>query len=160
MWHVTCDMWHVTRDKWHKTCDMWHMTCDMWPATRDMWHMTHRVWWTLCQIFSSLALTVWKLWWFEDISTKERWLNQSINYGGVYRTAPATPGLLIRRRKISKALWFCHLTIYIVHHHNALHVNCIYKSQWATNSFASFRGEGKLPKSIFIHKPLLFSLRI
>ena len=56
--------------------------------------MTHRGWWTLCQNFRSLALTVWKLWWFEDISTKERWLNQSMNYDGVCRTAPATPGLL------------------------------------------------------------------
>ena len=62
---VTHDTWRVTRDTWH--------------VTRDMWHMTHRGWWTLCQSFRSLALTVWKLWWFEDISTKDRWLNQSIN---------------------------------------------------------------------------------
>ena len=32
-----------------------------------LWHVTHRGWWTLCQNFKSLALTVWKLWWFENV---------------------------------------------------------------------------------------------
>ena len=64
----------------------------------DMWHMTHGVWWTLWQNFRSLALTVWELWCSEDISTKDDPLNELINelmnYKGVCRTAPATPGLL------------------------------------------------------------------
>ena len=70
---------------------MWHVTRDMWHVTRDMWHMSHRGWWTLCQNFRFLAQTVWELWCSEDNSTKDQWLN----YGGVCRTAPATPGLLI-----------------------------------------------------------------
>ena len=37
---------------------------------------------------------VWDLWCFEDVEEKERWLNQSVNDGGVCRTAPATPVLL------------------------------------------------------------------
>ena len=33
--------------------------------------------------------------WFEDWEEKEEWLTDLINDGGVCRTAPATPGLLI-----------------------------------------------------------------
>ena len=58
-------MWHVTRDTWHVTRDTWHVTCDTW----------HGVVWIFSQNFSCLALTVWDLW-------------------CVYRTAPATLGLL------------------------------------------------------------------
>ena len=54
--------------------DMWHVTCDMWHGTHDTWHMTHRGLQALCQKFRSLALTVWELWYFEDIFTKNDWL--------------------------------------------------------------------------------------
>ena len=85
MWHVICDMWHVTHDTWHVTCDTWHVT-------RDMWH----VWggWTFSQNFSSLALTVCDLWYYEDLEEKVHGLTDWINDEAVYRTAPATPGLL------------------------------------------------------------------
>ena len=80
-------MWHVTRDMWHVTCDMWHVTC-------DRWHVTCLGGWTFSQIFSSLALTVCDLWNYEDLEEKDRSLNELINDEAVYRTAPATPGLL------------------------------------------------------------------
>ena len=77
------------------TCDMWHVTHDTWHVTHDTWH----VWggWTFSQKFSSLALTVWfmVLW----RSGGKGWLTQLINYiindEAVYRTAQATPDLLI-----------------------------------------------------------------
>ena len=62
MWHVTCDMWHVTRDTWHMTHDTWHVTCDMQHVTCDML----RGGGTFSQSFSSLALLVCDLWYFED----------------------------------------------------------------------------------------------
>ena len=34
------------------------------------------------------------LWCFEDFEEKDQLLNYSVNYEGVCRTAPATPGLL------------------------------------------------------------------
>ena len=51
----------------------------------------------MCQNFRSLALTVWMLCWFEDISTKDELVNESFNDGCDCRTAPATQGLLISR---------------------------------------------------------------
>ena len=36
-------------------------------------------WKALCQKFSSLALTVWELWCFEDWEEKEDWINELIN---------------------------------------------------------------------------------
>ena len=45
---------------------IWHMRRDTWHVTHDRWHVTHN--------FSSLALTVWDLWCFEDLEEKERWL--------------------------------------------------------------------------------------
>ena len=44
-----------------------------------IWQITHRGWWTLCKNFRSLALTVWKLWWFEDISTNDRSLTHMVH---------------------------------------------------------------------------------
>ena len=81
------------------TCDMWHMTRDMWHVTRDTWHDTSHVtclWgWTFNQNFSSLALTVCDLWYYENLEEKAHSLNEWMNYEAVYRTAPAIPGLLI-----------------------------------------------------------------
>ena len=70
------------------------MTCDTWHMTWDLWHVTRLVGWTFYQNFSSLALTVCDLWYDEDLEENDKSLNQLINYEAVYRTAPATPGLL------------------------------------------------------------------
>ena len=80
MWHVTCGTWHVTCHMWRYT---WHMTCDMFGGG-----------WTFSQNFSSLAFTVCDLWYHEDLEEKDDSLNQLMNDEAVYRTAPATPGLL------------------------------------------------------------------
>ena len=74
-------------------------------VTRDMWHMTRDTWhvwggWTFSQIFSSLALTVCDLWYYEDQEEKD----DSLNYKALYRTAQATPGLLKNSVQIKKKL--------------------------------------------------------
>ena len=81
-------MWHLTRDNWHVTPDTWHMT-------RDMWHMMGGE--------HSFKISAPQLLWFGIDSTLNIFpqtmtesVNESINYGGDCRTAPATPGLLIR----------------------------------------------------------------
>ena len=51
--------------------------------TLDMWH------------FSSPALTVLDRQCLEDSELKDDLINEWMNYEGVYRTAPATPVLLI-----------------------------------------------------------------
>ena len=79
---MTWYMWHVTSDTSHLTCDNWKRTC--WGR------------WTLSQNVRSLALTIWKWWFVENIFTKDVGLNQLMNHKGVCRTAPATPGLLKR----------------------------------------------------------------
>ena len=57
--------------------------------------MTHGGGWTFSQNVSSSALTVWDRQCLEDSERKDHSMNQLVNYEGVYRTAPATPGLLI-----------------------------------------------------------------
>ena len=69
---------------------MWHMTHDV---TRDTWHVTCLCGWTFSQNFSSLALTVCDLLYYEYLEEKDDLINQPVNYEAVYRTAPATPGL-------------------------------------------------------------------
>ena len=75
---------------------MWQVTCDRWHVTRDTWQVTHDMLggWTFSQNFSSLALTVYDLWYYEDLEEKDELINELINDEAVYRTAPATPGLL------------------------------------------------------------------
>ena len=51
----------------------------MWQVTIDMWHMTHGLGWTFSQNVSSLALTVWDFWSFEDLEEKDHSINQQIN---------------------------------------------------------------------------------
>ena len=53
----------LTKEDEKKKKYMWHMT-------RDIWHVSHDRggWWTFSKNFSSLALTVWDLKCFEDIS--------------------------------------------------------------------------------------------
>ena len=58
---------NVTGDTWHVTCDTWHVTCETW-----------HVWgggWTFSQNFSSPALTVCDLWYYEDLEEKDDSLN-------------------------------------------------------------------------------------
>ena len=71
-------------------------------VTRYTWHVVggeHGL-----NIFSSLAITFWDLWCFEDLEEKDDWLTETINDKGVCRTAPATPGLLKSNTLIS-GLW-------------------------------------------------------
>ena len=71
---------------------MWHVTRDMWHMTRDMFGGVNIL--SKFQLPSSCRLWFMILWrsggkgWLGD------WMNQSINDEAVYRTAPATPGLL------------------------------------------------------------------
>ena len=74
---------------------MWHITCDTWNMTCDTWHVTCCGGWTFFKNCISLALTVCDLWYYEDLEEKAHGINQWINHKAVYRTAPATPGLLI-----------------------------------------------------------------
>ena len=70
MWHVTCDTGHVTRDTWH----VWRVSIlskFQLPSSYCMWFMI--------------------LWRFGG----KGWINKLINDKAVYRTAPATPGMLI-----------------------------------------------------------------
>ena len=81
MLHMKCDMWHMTCDMWHVTCDMWHVTCDI------LWGMN---------ILSKFQLLLFVIYDNMKIWRKRLtdWMNQWINHEAVYRTAPATPGLL------------------------------------------------------------------
>ena len=82
MWHVTCDAWHVTRDMWHVTRDMWHVTCDTFGGVNIL---------SKFQLPSSYCLWFMMLW----RSGGKGWVTELMNDEAVYRTAPATPGLLI-----------------------------------------------------------------
>ena len=87
---------YVQKIKWcHVTHDMWNVTCDMWHVTCDTWHLTCWGLWTFSQSFSSLALTVSDLWYYEDMEEKAHLLTDWMNYEAVYRTASSTPGLFI-----------------------------------------------------------------
>ena len=100
-------MWHVTHDMWHVTCDTWHVTRDKWDVTHDTWHVK-------CDMFgevnipSKFQLPSSYCLWFMIIwrSGRKGWLteliNEWMNDEAVYRTAPATPGLL----EISSTGWF------------------------------------------------------
>ena len=73
----------------------WHVTYGMWHVTPHTWHVKYRGRWTFSQNFRSH--TVWDWSCFEDIWTKgwpTDWLNDLINYKGVFRTALSTSGLL------------------------------------------------------------------
>ena len=90
MWHLTHDMWHVAHDTWHMTRDLWHMT--QWGGG-----------WTFSPNFSSLALTVSDLWYYEDMEEKADLVTEWISHEAVYRTALATPDLLKTRMQIFPA---------------------------------------------------------
>ena len=125
-WHKTLDMWHMTYDRWEEVnllskCqlpssyglgvrdDMWHLTCDTWHVTPDTWHMTPNIWdvsrdtqgvmkiVSKFQLPRSFGLGVKVSWRFWTKGWLAEWMNESIIDEAVCRTAPATPGLLIRK---------------------------------------------------------------
>ena len=63
-------------DMWDVTGDTWQVTCDTKQVTHDRWHMTHGEGCTFSPNFSSLALTVWDLWCFEDLEEKYEWMTK------------------------------------------------------------------------------------
>ena len=78
-----------------KNSDLLYVTCDMWPVTHDIWYVTCDTLWgvnilTKFQLPSSYGLKTvfWKYFHKGSVSLL-------INYKGVCRSAPATPGLLI-----------------------------------------------------------------
>ena len=117
---MTCDTWHVTRYMWHVTSDTytWHVFLFFfWGGG-----------WTFSQNFSSLALTVCDLWYYEDLEEKATSVTQLINDEAVYKTAPATPGLLKTCWKsLLKIVHIVHIVLYI----------CVFCSAIFTVIFAS-----------------------
>jgi hypothetical protein len=55
------------------------VTCDTWHVTRDTGHVTCFGGWTFSDNFSSLALTVYDSWYYEDLEEKDQSLNEWIN---------------------------------------------------------------------------------
>ena len=76
MWLVTCDMWHLTPDTWH-------VTPDTFGGVKIL---------SKFQLPSCSCLWIMILW----SSGGKGSLNQSMNDEAVYRTAQATPCLLIK----------------------------------------------------------------
>ena len=70
------------------------MTCDTCKVTCDTGHVTYDTWWGLnflakghlCSFYGLGKTVYWRL--------KDRWINQLSNHKSVYRTSPATTGLL------------------------------------------------------------------
>ena len=75
MWHMTCDTWHVT-------CDTWHVTHDRWGGEPSLKIPAPQ----LLQFGSEGVLKIW----MKRLTHLITWL---ISNGGVYRTAPSSPGL-------------------------------------------------------------------
>ena len=94
--------------------------------TCDMWYMTHRGWWTLCKNFRSQALTVWKLWWFEDISTKDELINQLIDWSFVELSSEHHNSQTVWPRDL-KFLHNVHHPICVMCHvsHVTCHMSCV-----------------------------------
>ena len=87
MWHVTCDTWHVTHDMWHIKCDTWHLT----PGT---WHRGEVNLLSEFQLPSSYGLGMKVCWRYFCKGWPSHLINELMSNGGVWRTAPASPGLL------------------------------------------------------------------
>ena len=85
-WHVTGDTWYVTRDTWHVTRDMWQVTHDTGCGVNIL---------SKFQLSRSNRLGFTMLW----ISGGKSSLTELMNDEAVYRTAPATPGLLTTQKK-------------------------------------------------------------
>ena len=82
----------MTPDTWHLTPDTWHMTPDTWYVTPDRWHLVGGEQLSKFQLPSSFGLGGRGIWRSEGKGSP----TDRLNYEGVYRTAPATPGLLIK----------------------------------------------------------------
>ena len=80
MWHVTCDTWHVKHDTWHVTRDTWHV-----------WGGQHSLKISAPQLSPFVFYDIMKIWRKRMSDLTNEWMNDE----AVYRTAPATPGLLI-----------------------------------------------------------------
>ena len=78
-------MWQVTGDRWQVTCDTWHMTCDMYGRVNIL---------SKFQLPSSYRLWFMILGRSGGKGSLTEWMNEWMNHVAVYRTAPATPGLL------------------------------------------------------------------
>ena len=78
---------------------MWHTTCDTWHVTRDTFGGVTII--SKFQLPSSYRLWFMILW----RSGGKGWLNELINDEAVYRTAPATPGLLKSPRHGGEMVW-------------------------------------------------------
>ena len=64
---------------WHLTCDRWLVKCETWHATCDTWNVTSGGRWTFSQNFSSLAHTVWKSRFDDNIFTNlSNWITTSL----------------------------------------------------------------------------------
>ena len=89
---------------------------DPWDVTPHMWHVTHGGGLTFSKNVSSPPLTFWDRQCLEDSEKKDDWINKLMNHNGVYRTAPATTGLL----NTLYVAWL--LTIYLfIHYCTAQH---------------------------------------
>ena len=84
MWHLSV-IWQLTCNTWHLTHDTWYMTCQV------MWYMVSKF-----QLSSFHGFGVIMFWRFGG----EGWLNQLLYDKAVFRTAPATAGLLKRNRTL------------------------------------------------------------
>ena len=76
--------------------NMWRITCGLWHVTCDTWHVTHDMLWGVnilskFQLPSSYCLWFIRIWRYGGKGS----LSEKIKGEAVYRTAPATPGLLI-----------------------------------------------------------------
>ena len=82
MWHLTPDTWHLTHETWHVICDMWHVTCDTWRGVNFLSKFQ------LPRSFSLGWTVSWRFW-------TKGWFNEWMSDKGLWRTARASPGLLI-----------------------------------------------------------------
>ena len=105
---MTCDMWHVIRDKWHVTHDIWHMTHGTFGGVNIL---------SKFQLPSSYRLWFMILWRSGGKGSVAEWINQSINDEAVYRTAPATPGLLNMLLSLMALEWLLLIQYFCTFHH-------------------------------------------
>ena len=77
---------HVTHDMWDMTHDTWHVTCDMFGEVNIP---------SKFQLPSSYCLWFMIIWRSGGKGSLNELINEWINDEAVYRTPPATPGLLI-----------------------------------------------------------------
>ena len=74
------------------------MTPDTYHMTHDMWHMTHGGGWTKMSAPQLLRFGI-----DSGLKILNKIMTEWMNYKGVYRTSPATSGLL---NKYPKQAWY------------------------------------------------------